>query len=160
MCPNLNCISIMMSFSACMTGFFMNPFINYAHKVRRFYLLFTADVLVHGVRFAHLFSFLCCPIMCFYVLNSVLWCPLRFLCIKTMFGPSLLSGVCRRAHVLFTLFVFVCALWCPTHILFCFSSSCVSYVASFSRLSILIAPSVSQPLMCRYVARSKYMVLP
>jgi hypothetical protein len=24
MCPNLNCISIMVSFSACMTGFFMN----------------------------------------------------------------------------------------------------------------------------------------
>ena len=25
-----------------------------------------------GVRVAHLFSFLCCPIMCFYVLSSVL----------------------------------------------------------------------------------------
>ena len=24
------------------------------------------------------FSFLCCPIMCLYVLSSVLWCPLRF----------------------------------------------------------------------------------
>jgi hypothetical protein len=24
MCPNLNCIRIMMSFSACMTGIFMN----------------------------------------------------------------------------------------------------------------------------------------
>ena len=24
--------------------------------------------------------------------------------------------VCRRAHVLFTLFVFVCGWWCPTHI--------------------------------------------
>jgi len=31
-----------------------------------------------GVRFDHLFSFLCCPIMCPYVLSSVLWCPLRF----------------------------------------------------------------------------------
>ena len=38
--------------------------------------------------------FLCCPIMCLYVL------------------------VCRSAHALFTLFV--CALWCPTHIVFCF----------------------------------------
>jgi len=28
--------------------------------------------------------------------------------IKTMFGSSLLPVVCRRAHVLFTLFVFVC----------------------------------------------------
>ena len=36
--------------------------------------------------------------------------------------------------------------WCPTHIAlsfcFCFSSSCVPYVASFYRLSMLIAPSV------------------
>ena len=30
-----------------------------------------------GVRVAHLFSFLCCPIMCLYVLSSVLWCSLR-----------------------------------------------------------------------------------
>jgi len=36
-----------------------------------------------------------------------------------MFGSSLPSVVCRRAHVLFTLFVFVCVYWCPTHIVFC-----------------------------------------
>ena len=52
------------------------------------------------------------------------------------------------AHVLFTLFVFVCAQWCPTHIVlwFCFVCfrlvSCVPYVASFSRFFILIVPSV------------------
>ena len=28
--------------------------------------------------FAHLFSFLCCPFVCFYVLGFVLLCPLRF----------------------------------------------------------------------------------
>jgi hypothetical protein len=28
--------------------------------------------------------------------------------------------VCRRTHVLFTLFVFVCIKWCPTHIVLCF----------------------------------------
>ena len=33
-----------------------------------------------------------------------------------MFGSSLPPVVCRRAHVLFTLFVFVCALRCPRHI--------------------------------------------
>ena len=27
-----------------------------------------------GVRVAHLFSFLCCPIMCLYIMSSVLWC--------------------------------------------------------------------------------------
>ena len=52
--------------------------------------------------------------------------------IKTMFGSSLPTVGCRMVHVLFKLFVFVCAYWCPTHIvlcfLFCFSSSCVLYV--------------------------------
>jgi hypothetical protein len=54
----------------------------------------------------HFLSFLCCPIMCLYVLRSVVWYPLRFPH-KTMFGSSLPLVVCSRAHVLFTLFVFV-----------------------------------------------------
>ena len=59
-----------------------------------------------------------------------------------MFGSSLSPVVCKGeggAHVLFTLFVFVCAQWCPTYVvlccvvfLLCFSSSFVPYVASFS----------------------------
>jgi len=48
-----------------------------------------------GVLVAHDFSFLCCPIMCRYVLSSI----------KTMFGLSLPPVVCKRVHVLFTLFV-------------------------------------------------------
>jgi hypothetical protein len=47
-----------------------------------------------GVRVAHIFSFMCCPIMCLYIL--------------TMFCSSLPLVVCRRAHISFTLFVFVC----------------------------------------------------
>jgi len=39
---------------------------------------------------------------------------------NTMFGSSLLQFVCRRAHVLFTLFVFVCVQWCSTHLVLCF----------------------------------------
>jgi hypothetical protein len=39
---------------------------------------------------------------------------------KTMFGSFLPPVVCRRAHVLFTLFVFVCVLCCPTHIVLWF----------------------------------------
>ena len=65
---------------------------------------------------------------------------LRYLC---LFGSSLSPVVCRRPacliyvicvcsvlfylqlfiggpHVLFTLFVFVCALWCPSHIVLCY----------------------------------------
>ena len=66
---------------------------------------------------------------------------LRYLC---LFGSSLPPVVCRRAHVLFMLFVFVCIQWCPTHnvlyFLFCLSLSCVPYVVSFSGFSILDSP--------------------
>ena len=74
-----------------------------------------------GVRVARLYTFicLCCPIVCLYVPSSVLWCPLRFPH-KTIFGSSLSPVVCSRANVLLTLFVFVCVLWCPTHIVLCF----------------------------------------
>jgi hypothetical protein len=51
------------------------------------------------VRVAHLFSFLCCLIICLYFLSSLLWCTLRF-SHKTMFGSSLSPVICRRAHVL------------------------------------------------------------
>ena len=49
--------------------------------------------------------------------------------------------VYRRVHVLFTILVFVCSQlvsnpYCVVF-LFCFSSSCVPYVTSFSGLSIL-----------------------
>ena len=37
-----------------------------------------------------------------------------------MFGSSLPPFVCRRVHVLFTLFVFVCVEWCLIHIVLCF----------------------------------------
>jgi hypothetical protein len=36
---------------------------------------------------SHVFSFLCCSIMCLYFLSSVLWCLLRFP-YKTTFGSS------------------------------------------------------------------------
>ena len=52
----------------------------------------------------------------------------------------------KMTHVLFTLFVFVCIQWCPTHIvfLFCFSSSCLVYPMLPVSLDcpFLIAPSV------------------
>ena len=87
---------------------------------------------------------------------------LHYLC---LFGSSLPPFVCRRSHVLFTLcsvrlylqlFVgglmsylrYLCLLVhsCAQHtlccgFLFCFSSSCVLYVASFSGLSMFDCPS-------------------
>jgi hypothetical protein len=80
--------------------------------------------------------------MCLFALGPVLWCPLWFPH-KTMFGSSLPPVVCRRTHVFFTLFVFACVMWCPTHIVLCFvlfSSSCVHYVVSFSGLTIVDCP--------------------
>jgi hypothetical protein len=68
------------------------------------------------VRAAHLLI-LCCPIMCLHVRCSMLWCPH-----KTMFCLSLPPVVCMRVHVLFTLFVFICIQWCPTHIVLWFFS--------------------------------------
>jgi hypothetical protein len=70
---------------------------------------------------------LCCPIMCLYVL-------------------SLPPVVCRRAHVLFTLFVFVCVKWYSTHIDLCFSFVFLRFVYHTLPVSLdcpfLIAPSV------------------
>ena len=66
--------------------------------------------------------------MCLYVLSSC--CDVRYVfCIETMFGLSLSSVVYRRAHVLFTLFVFACVYWCPTHkvLCFCFNILCLVY---------------------------------
>ena len=68
----------------------------------------------------------------------MLWCPLRFPHAKDV--RSLPQVVCRRVHILFTLFVLACALWCPTHIVLCFSSYCISCVVSFSGVFILGLP--------------------
>jgi len=63
-----------------------------------------------------------------------------------MFGSSFPPVDCRRAHVLFTLFVFVwhivvfntyCIVLC---VLFCFSSTCVPCVASLSGLFFIDCP--------------------
>ena len=59
---------------------------------------------------------LCCPIMCHYALSS---CRYDFH-IKTMFISSLPPVFCRRAHVLFTLFLLACVQWDSTYIVLCF----------------------------------------
>ena len=50
-------------------------------------------------------------------------CDVRYeVSINVMFSTcsSLSPVICRRTHVLFTLYVLVCAYWCPTHIMLCF----------------------------------------
>ena len=97
-----------------------------------------------GVRVTHLF--ICCAVLLRDFTFQVPCCDIRYdFFIKTMFSSSLPPVVCRMAHALFTLYmyVFVCVQWCSTHcvvFLFCFSSSCVPCVVSFSRLSIFYCP--------------------
>jgi hypothetical protein len=59
----------------------------------------------------------------------------------------------------FTLFVFICVLWCPTHIVLCFrfvfSSFYVPYVASSPNNSSLIAVSVFSNVYLKYVNYEK-----
>jgi hypothetical protein len=84
-------------------------------------------------------------------------CDVRYnFSIKKMFGSSLPPVACRRAHVLFTLFVFVCIYWCPTHIVLCFCFvflRLVAYVASFYGLSILVDPSVFSNVYYLFVGK-------
>jgi len=76
---------------------------------------FTPGVLVGSVLL--IFLDICVVPLC----GFTFCCDVRYVFrIKTMFGSSLPPGVCRRAHVLLTLFVFACAYWCPTHTVLCF----------------------------------------
>ena len=54
--------------------------------------------------------------------------------------PSCYSYIHSRMKVLFTLFVFVCDYWCPTHIVLCFCFDFLCLVASFYILFILVCP--------------------
>ena len=64
----------------------------------------------------------------------------------TMLCSSLPPFVCRRAHVLFTLFVFACTQRCPKHIVLCFCFVFRRLVYHMLTVSLycpfLIAPSV------------------
>jgi hypothetical protein len=97
--------------------------------------------LMHLINQSMLFFsfFLCCPIMCLYVLCYVLCCLLRFPHrndVRFVFTSSYLyRGLCLH---------YVSCVWsgivmsntnCVVILLF-FSSSCVPYIASFSGLSI------------------------
>ena len=82
--------------------------------------IFTKDLPVIRNRVSHLFSVLCSPIMCLYVLGSVLWFPhtndVRFVftssCLQE--GPCLINVICvclrimvSNAHCVRFVFVFV-----------------------------------------------------
>ena len=66
--------------------------------------------------------------------------------IKTTVGSSLPPVVCRSAHVIFTIFVFVYVQWCPTHIVLCFS-----FV-----FHLLVHPTLPVSLDCPFVIAHWY----
>ena len=100
--------------------------------------------------------FLCCPIMCLYVLNSC--CDVRYdFRTITMFGSYFFSVVCRRMHVLLTLFIFVYVWWGPTHIVLSLCFVCLRRVYPMLPVirgcPLLIEPSVFSNV---YLSTVKY----
>jgi hypothetical protein len=81
-----------------MTGFVEEPGTAYSSRAHVFIRTPYPRFWMGDRVFAHLFSFLCFPIMYLYVLNSVLSCPFQF-------GSTLPPVCCWRSHVLY---MFVC----------------------------------------------------
>jgi hypothetical protein len=83
------------------------------HRIRPWYPM---DNYIGEVYVTNRFSFLFCPIMCFYVLSSVLWCPLRFPHKNDVRFVFTSSCVCLRivvSNTFFVVFFFVlCTLCC------------------------------------------------
>ena len=78
--------------------------------------------------------FFCVVILCFFTF-WVPCCGVHYdFSMKTMFGSYLSPVVCRRARVLFTVFVFLRIVMSNIYCAVLFSSSCVPYAASFSNV--------------------------
>jgi len=92
--------------------------------------------LIVWVRVAHLFSFLCCPIMCLYVLSFVLWCPLRFPHTNDVRFFYLQLFVCLTYVICICLRIVVSNTYCVVFLLCC-SSSCVPCAARIFLFSFL-----------------------
>jgi hypothetical protein len=89
---------------------------------------------------------ICVVLLCVFIF-WVLCCDIRYdFRIKTMFGSFLPPIGCKRVHVLFMLFVFICTLWCPTYIVLCVCFACLLLVCHILPFSLdclfLISPSV------------------
>jgi hypothetical protein len=91
-----------------------------------------------GVCDAHLFRFLCCPIMCLYILCYVFDVHYDF-CIQALFGSSLPPVVCRRYHALF---ICVCLRIVVS------STYCVMYFVLFFFVWYLVYPMLPVFLCC------------
>ena len=82
---------------------------------RSFFFFFMGSVL--------LIFWVFCVVLLYIFAFGVPCCDVRYdFRMKAKFGVYLPPVVCRRAHILFTLFVFVCVWWPPMHVVLCFCS--------------------------------------
>ena len=93
-----------------------------------------------------IFLFFCAVLLCVFTFSVPCWYVHYDFCITTMFGSSLPPCLYETSCLIyvicgFYLRIVVSKTYCVVF-LFCLSSSCVPYIASFSGLSFLIAPSV------------------
>ena len=100
------------------------------------YYITSNELYIHV---AHLFCFLCCSIVCPYVLSSVLWCSLRFP--HKNYVRFVFTSICLydRWYLIYVICVYLRKVMLNTYcvvFLFSFSSSCVTCFANFSGLSI------------------------
>ena len=89
---------------------------------------------------AHLFKLICCSIICIYVLTFWVQCYVVWF-LNNNYVRFLFTSRCLQKGPCIICIVF----------LYCFSSSCVPYVASFSGLSIFLN-SLTFLLLLRYTA--------
>ena len=93
-------------------------------------LEFTHGCFWCGSVFLTFFCVLCCPIMCLYLLSSVLWCPIRFPH-TTMFGSSSHPVVCMRALVSLFFCVCLCIVMSNILLLLIFLVFCIVFFSLF-----------------------------
>ena len=103
------------------------------------HVIISKRISLENVNFMTTFCAKCASLSSVYIRNSGnKW--------SISLSSSLLPVVCRRVHVLFTLFVFVCVYWCSTHIVlslcFVFLLLVYSMVPVSLDCSFLIVPTV------------------
>ena len=122
-----------MSYLRCSVPLYLQLFVGGLMSYLRYQSLFTISALTRCS--VPLYLQLCVGGLMSYLRCSV---PLYL----QLFVGGLMSYlppvICRRAHVLFTLLVFVYVQWYPTHIVLCFVF--LRLVSSFSELSIFDLP--------------------
>ena len=116
-------------------------------NIGHYYVLQFHPQFFGGVCVVLLFSFCCCPIMCHYVLSSLLRCLLQIPHKNDVW--FVFTSSCLQVHscLIYVICVCLCIVVSNTYcvvFLLCFSLSCVPYLASFFAWSIFSSPCQRQ----------------